>query len=66
MLIVDDTFTTGSHLQSAASALVDGGAAVVGAVVIGRLVDTNWDVKRAFWDERRRIPFSFDTCCLED
>lgn len=65
VLIVDDTFATGSHLQSAASALADHGAAVVGAVVIGRLVDTNWDVKRTFWDERRRTPFSFDTCCLE-
>jgi hypothetical protein len=39
MLLVDDTMTTGAKLQSAASALNLGGARVVAAVVLGRVID---------------------------
>jgi len=36
LLLLDDVYTTGAHLQSAAAALDDAGAVVVRAVVIGR------------------------------
>lgn len=36
VLLVDDVYTSGAHLQSAAAALHDAGAASVAAVVIGR------------------------------
>ena len=41
VLLVDDTFTTGARIQSAASALASAGARVVAAVPIGRVVDTS-------------------------
>lgn len=68
VLLIDDTFTTGATFQSAASALALGGAHVLAGVVIGRVVDTsspNHPEKLAFWEQQRRLRFSFDTCCLE-
>jgi DNA recombination-mediator protein A len=47
VLLVDDTFTSGARLQSAASALTRGGAAVVAAVVIGRIVHPDFADNRA-------------------
>jgi predicted amidophosphoribosyltransferase len=65
VLIVDDTFTTGARVQSVASALADAGAIVVAAVPIGRVIDTGWPEKDAFWRTQRGISFDFDRCCLE-
>lgn len=66
VLLVDDTFTTGSHLQSAASTLTIAGAQVVAAIPIGRVIDTSWSFTNSeWWDRQRSLPFSFDTCCLE-
>ena len=66
VLLVDDTWTTGAHLQSAASVLQLAGADVVAAVVVGRVVRTDWRyTDESWWSEMRQTPFSFDTCCLE-
>lgn len=65
VLLVDDTFTTGARVQSAASALSSEGANVAAAVPIGRVIDTSHPTKEAFWRERRGMTFDFDTCCLE-
>ena len=66
VLIIDDTFTSGSHVQSAAAALAAGGATVVGALVVGRYVRPDYsDETRALWDAQRGIPFDFGRCCLE-
>jgi hypothetical protein len=68
VLLVDDTFTSGATFQSAASALALGGAAVVAGLVIGRVIDTsnaNHPEKLELWERQRRVPFSFETCCLE-
>jgi len=65
-LLVDDTFTSGARLQSAASALQLAGARVVAAVVLGRVIDPDRsDTSRQLWDRARAIPFDFATCCLE-
>ena len=66
VLLVDDTWTTGSHLQSAASALSLAGADVVAAVVVGRVIHTDWSFTGDdWWSEMRQTPFTFDSCCLE-
>jgi predicted amidophosphoribosyltransferase len=65
VLLVDDTFTSGAHVQSAASALELGSAKVVAAVVVGRMIDTEFtDAARQLWEKAKGQPFSFDVCCL--
>ena len=52
--------------RAAAAALTAGGANVVAAVVIGRLVDTaDRPEKAEVWKRQQEIGFDFDTCCLE-
>jgi hypothetical protein len=41
VLLLDDVYTSGAHLQSAAVVLRNAGAAAVGALVIGRFVGTD-------------------------
>jgi len=66
VLVVDDTFTSGARAQSAASALARGGAQVVAVVPIGRVINPEYnDSTREYWDRQSRIPFDFETCCLE-
>jgi hypothetical protein len=65
VLLLDDTLTTGARLQSAASALSMKGASAVTAVVVGRVIDPDWnDNCRRIWDQAREGQFSFDQCCL--
>jgi len=61
VLLIDDTWTTGSGAQSAAAALREAGAGPVGAVVIGR------HVKRGWRENERRLhaltrPFNWASC----
>jgi predicted amidophosphoribosyltransferase len=61
VLLVDDTWTTGSGAQSAAAALREAGAGQVAAVVIGR------HVKREWRENERRLramarPFDWASC----
>jgi predicted amidophosphoribosyltransferase len=66
VLLVDDTFTTGARVQSAASALQLGGARVIAAVVTGRIINPGWnDACRELWARAGQAAFSFDVCCLE-
>ena len=66
VLLVDDTYTTGATLQSAASALANRGAQVVGALVLGRYVNPDYaEHLRSWWSKLRNRPFTFDVCCLE-
>lgn len=65
VLLLDDTFTTGARLQSAASALRLNGASAVAAVVIGRVIDPEWNENcRRIWDQARETQFTFGQCCL--
>lgn len=63
VLLVDDTWTTGASAQSAAAALKTAGAGAVGAVVIGRHVNTDY---RANAERLKSLPRPFDwsTCAL--
>jgi predicted amidophosphoribosyltransferase len=66
VLLVDDTFTSGARIQSAASALSLAGAKVIAAVPIGRVINPDYNEStREFWDAVRRRPFTFDLCCLD-
>jgi predicted amidophosphoribosyltransferase len=61
VLLLDDTFTSGSAIFSAAATIRKAGATVVGPVVIGRFVDERWPPSAALmewlrpraWDEER-------------
>ena len=65
-LLIDDTLTSGARVQSAATALQIAGAQVVGAVVIGRVMNPDFNaVTREAWDRAHRFRFTFDRCCLE-
>ena len=65
VLLLDDTFTTGARLQSAASALRLHGASAVAAVVVGRVINPEWNENcRRIWDQARETQFSFERCCL--
>lgn len=61
--IVDDTLTTGARIQSAASRLAHGGATVVAAVPVGRLV--NPERSPDVWAASVAEPYDFGICCLQ-
>lgn len=66
VLLIDDTFTSGARLQSAASRLTLDGATVVAGVVVGRFCNPGFNAAtQELWDEAGARRFSFDTCCLE-
>ncbi len=66
VLLVDDTFTSGARVQSAASALRLAGADVVAAVVVGRVIKPAYSEEtQQLWEQARGRRFSFGTCCLE-
>ncbi len=66
MLIIDDVFTTGAAVQSAASALSLAGARVSGACVLGRYIKPDYsEAARQLWERAvARKPFRFGRCCL--
>lgn len=65
VLLLDDTFTTGAALQSAASALAVAGAQVVAAVVVGRVINPEFSAQAGeLWRSAAATPFDFERCCL--
>ncbi len=67
VLLVDDTFTSGAEVQSAASALQLAGAAIPAAVVIGRYINPHFnDASNQLWERARAQLFRFERCCLCD
>jgi predicted amidophosphoribosyltransferase len=65
VLLIDDTWTTGGHAQSAVLALRDAGAARVGVVVIGRHFDRGFGPSEAYYQRARKVTFTWERCCLE-
>jgi adenine/guanine phosphoribosyltransferase-like PRPP-binding protein len=67
VLLVDDTFTTGAEVQSAASALQAAGATIPAAVVIGRYINPDFSqAAQDLWERAQSRPFTFERCCLCD
>lgn len=64
VLLVDDTWTTGASLQSAAAALKRAGAAKVAGLVIGRRLDKDDPSARPVLDAIAARPFDWDVCVL--
>lgn len=66
LILVDDTFTTGASVQSAASALQRDGARVLAVVVLGRVVNPEADRYEArLWSAARSAPYRLDRCSRE-
>jgi predicted amidophosphoribosyltransferase len=64
VLLVEDTFTSGTRTQSAASALRLAGADAVGVLVVGRVIEPGHSPDdRRVWDYGRAARFSFEICC---
>jgi hypothetical protein len=64
VLLIDDTWTTGSHAQSAAAALRAAGAGPVAVVVLGRHVNPDWPGSADHHDRARQRRFSWGGCVL--
>ncbi len=61
-LLIDDTFTTGAHLQSAHHALVAAGATVPAAVIVTRKINPNAIYgSLEMWNRQTHIEFRFDS-----
>jgi predicted amidophosphoribosyltransferase len=66
VLLIDDTFTSGARLQSAASTLQLAGALVVAAVPIGRVINAGFSAESAAaLAKAKERPFDFGVCGLE-
>lgn len=67
VLLVDDTWTTGSRAQSLAYAVKGAGALGVAAVVLGRHVNPDYGPSKALVERLRAAPwFDLHHCVLDD
>ncbi|MGV9760775.1 hypothetical protein ACWDUC_33855 [Streptomyces tricolor] len=64
VLLIDDTWTTGNHAQSAAAALKAAGAGSVAIVVLGRHLNIDYGNTADHVEEARLRRFSWDACAL--
>lgn len=63
VILIDDSWTTGANVQSAATALKAAGAAEVSAMVLARLLNDSWEPTRQFIASGGlRSPFDPDAC----
>jgi adenine/guanine phosphoribosyltransferase-like PRPP-binding protein len=63
VVLIDDTWTTGANIESAAAVLCEAGAGTIGAVVIGRHVHEDFGDNAA---RLRALPaFSWDRCASD-
>lgn len=66
VLLLDDTFTTGASVFSAARALRDAGAVLAGPLVLGRHVSDDWKPSAELLDWVQRRPWRADRCARCD
>lgn len=62
VVLVDDTWVTGSHLQSAAAALRQAGAARVTGLVLARRLRPEWGTNAGFIAEQLTRPYDITVC----
>lgn len=69
VLVIDDTWTTGAHAQSASAALKAAGAVTVAVIVIGRWFNPTFNpggVNAESWlAEHRKPGWDWRRCCLD-
>lgn len=71
VLIIDDTFTRGSRVQSAATALRNAGASRVGVICIGRHFAVNQRdefgaAAKSYYEQSQNRGWDWSRCCLCD
>lgn len=66
VLLLDDTWTTGSRVQSVSYALKLAGAERVAAVVLGRHANPEWDGWKPIIREIKDRAFRLDSCLVHD
>jgi hypothetical protein len=71
VLIIDDTFTSGSRIQSAAALLKSAGSGPIGVVCIGRHFSLGLHgeygiAARNYVERSRALGWHWDYCCLCD
>lgn len=64
VLVIDDTWTSGNHAQSASAALKAAGAGSVAVVVLGRHLNNSYGDTATLVQQARLRRFSWDTCVL--
>ncbi len=64
ILLIDDTWTTGNHAQSASAALKAAGAGSVAIVVLGRHLNSAYGDTATHVEQARLRRFSWDVCAL--
>ncbi|MEU8377859.1 phosphoribosyltransferase [Streptosporangium sp. NPDC048865] len=64
VLLIDDTWTTGSRIQSVAYALKQAGAQRAAAVVLGRHANPGWDAWKPVLGAIKDQPFRLDSCLV--
>ncbi|GAA2776234.1 hypothetical protein [Saccharopolyspora taberi] len=62
VLLIDDTWTTGSHAQSASAALRSAGATAVTVLVLARWLTTTWSPTQRFVRERLNEDYDILSC----
>lgn len=65
VLVLDDTWTTGAHAQSASAALKAAGAAAVGVVAVGRWCNPSFSDNAAWLAKHRPPGWDWSRCCHE-
>lgn len=66
VLLLEDLWVTGNHLQSAAAALKAAGASKVGGFSFGRYFQPDHPPTEHFLKSCAGKPFRWDECCLEE
>ena len=64
VLLLDDTFTSGKSIAAAHSALVEGGAEILGPLVIGRHFRPDFPTSMGLWNCLEKQRWSLDACGL--
>ncbi|MEU0407899.1 hypothetical protein ABZ307_08735 [Streptomyces griseorubiginosus] len=64
VLVIDDTWTSGNHVQSASAALKAAGAGSVAVVVLGRHLNISYGDTATLVEQARLRRFSWNVCVL--